>query len=117
MAGRGGADLGGRAGRVNQWDVWWADLPEAGRRPVLIVTRDVAIDVRTRVTVVPTTATVRGIPTDVLLDADDGMPHECVLSFDNVLTIPKSLLQTRVCALGPVRLREARAAWDEVPGL
>lgn len=117
MVGRGDADLGGRSGRVTQWDVWWADLPVAGRRPVLIVTRDVAIAVRTRVTVVPTTSIVRGIPTEVLLDQDDGMPHECVLSFDNVLTIPKALLRSRICALGPARVREAQIAWNEVPGI
>ncbi len=102
---------------MNQWEVWWADLPEAGPRPVLIVTRQVAIEVRTRVTVVPTTRTVRGIPTEVPLDSEDGMPHACALSFDNVLTLPKALLRSRICALGPVKLREARAAWDQVPGL
>lgn len=102
---------------MNQWEVWWADLPQTGARPVLIVTRQAAIDVRARITVVPTTRIVRGIPTEVTLDRDDGIPHECVLSFDNVLTIPKGLLRSRICALGPLRLREARAAWDEVPGL
>lgn len=91
---------------MNRGEVWWAEHPEAGRRPYLIITRHAAIPVLTRVLAVPATRTVRGIPTEVILDQDDGMPDRCALSFDNIVTMPKSLLTERICRLGVVRLEQ-----------
>lgn len=55
--------------------VWQADLGGGnGRRPVIAVTRDVAIPYLTNVTVVPVTSTVRGIPTEVPLGTEEGLP-------------------------------------------
>jgi len=99
---------------VNRGEVWWAEHPEAGRRPYLILTRQSAIAVLNRVLAVPATRTVRGIPTEVVLDEDDGMPERCALSFDNVVTMPKALFTTRICRLDVARLdqvcRALRAA-------
>ena len=58
------------------------------------------------VLVAPATRTVRGIPTEVLLGPDDGMPEACVLSFDNLTTVPKALLTERITRLPPARLAE-----------
>src|SRR5712691_1678469 len=95
----GGRSLGRGAGPrvdrgravVNRGEVWWAEHPEAGRRPYLILTRQGAIPVLSRILAVPATRTMRGIPTEVVLDEDDGMPGRSALSFDNVVTMPKSL--------------------------
>jgi mRNA interferase MazF len=95
-------------------EVWWAELPDAGARPALVLTRDGAIPALRRVVVVPATRTVRGIPTEVHLSTDDGVPGECALSFDNVSTIPKSALRARICVLGPERMAEACQAWRDV---
>jgi mRNA interferase MazF len=89
---------------VNRGEVWWAEHPEAGRRPYLILTRQGAIPVLSRVLAVPATRTIREIPTEVVLDEDDGMPQRSALSFDNIVTIPKSLLTERICRLGVDRL-------------
>ena len=99
---------------VARGEVWWAELPDAGARPVLVLTRERAISVLRRVVVVPATRTVRGIPTEVRLSGDDGMPEDCALSFDNVSTIPKSVLRSRICVLGPERLAEVCQAWRDV---
>ena len=56
------------------------------------------------------TRTVRGIPTEVSLGPDDGMPTECTASLDNLRVVPKANLVERVCTLQPVRLAEACAA-------
>lgn len=88
-------------------EVWWAEHPEAGRRPFLVLTREAAIPVLGRVLAVPATRTIRGIPSEVVLDTEDGMPERCALSFDNVTTLPKALLTERICRLGPDRLAEA----------
>jgi mRNA interferase MazF len=91
---------------VNRGEVWWAELPEAGRRPYLILTRQAAIPVLSGIVVAQVSRTVRGIPTEVALDTDDGMPEACAASFDNILTIPKWSLTERICRLGLPRLQE-----------
>jgi mRNA interferase MazF len=98
---------------VARGEVWWAELPDAGARPALVLTREGAIPVLHRVIVVPATRTVRGIPTEVRLATEDGMPDECALSFDNVSTIPKSALRSRICVLGSERMADVCRAWRD----
>lgn len=81
-----------------QCDIWWVES-ENERRPVLVVTRNEAIDVLNKLVVAPITRTVRGIPTEVTLDADDGLPHPCAASFDNLRVVLKSHLTERIGAL------------------
>ena len=81
-----------------QGDIWWAESPD-GRRPVLIVTRNEAISVLNKLVVAPITRTVRGIATEVSLDADDGLAHPCAASFDNLRVVLKSHLVERVSSL------------------
>lgn len=91
-----------------QCDIWWAES-ESERRPVLIVSRSEAIDVLNKLVVAPITRTVRGIPTEVALDTDDGLPQPCAASFDNLRVVLKSHLTERVSAL-PHRRSEVCAA-------
>lgn len=89
---------------MNRGEVWWVELPDAGRRPACIVTRQAAIPVLNAVLVAPATRTVRGIPTEVPLGIGDGMPDECALAMDNLTTVPKALLTERITRLGPAKL-------------
>lgn len=89
---------------MTRGEVWWAQVGDGDRRPVVVLTRDAAIDVLTHVTVAPATTTVRGIPTEVTLDEVDGLPASCVASLDNVRTIRKRDLDERISTLGPERL-------------
>ena len=91
--------------------MWWIDLPRpVGRRPVLLLSRDAAYKVRTSVTVAPLTRTVRSIPTEVLLGTDDGVPEECVVNLDDILTVSRSRLSSRITALSGDRMAEVRKA-------
>ena len=92
-----------------QGEVWWAEA-EDKRRPVLIVTRSEAIPVLTSIVVAPVTRTIRGIATEIPLDARDGLPSPCVASFDNVQPIHRSLLTFRVGSTPPERRSEICAA-------
>lgn len=92
--------------------MWWYQLPGQGRRPGCIITRQAAIPVLNAVLVAPATRTVRGIPTEVALGPEDGMPSECALSLDNLLPVPKVLMSERITRLGPVKLAEVCAALD-----
>lgn len=85
--------------RPSRGEVWWIEDIDLGRRPVLVLTRDSAIDVLTWVLVAPATRTVRGIPTEVSLDLDDGVPWPCALTLDNIRPVRRSLLVDRIAAL------------------
>ncbi|MEX2202579.1 MAG: type II toxin-antitoxin system PemK/MazF family toxin [Actinomycetota bacterium] len=97
-------------------DIWWGEAPDAKGRPYLILTRDEAIPVLSTILVAPVTRTVRGIPTEVPIGAEEGLPAEGVAAMDNVLTFPKSMLVRRLGALAPRRRRDPcealRAATD-----
>jgi mRNA interferase MazF len=91
---------------VNRGEVWWVEHPDAGRRPACVLTRQAAIPVLSSVLVAPATRTIRGIPTELKLTRADGMPDECALSFDNLTTVPKALLTTRITSVPDSRLSE-----------
>lgn len=91
---------------VRRGEVWWCEFPDEGRRPALILTRSEAIPVLSRVLVAPITRTIRGIPTEVRFDQADGLPEECVASFDNVRQISRSLLSEPIVSLSGPRMHE-----------
>lgn len=88
-----------------QGDIWWAETEEK-RRPVLVVTRSETVPVLTRLVVAPVTSNVRGIPTEIPLGADEGLPRPCVASFDNAQPIRRSSLTHPVGRLSPARRGE-----------
>lgn len=85
---------------MHRGEVWWANLPlPIGRRPVFLLSRGMAYQVRTSITVGVITRTIRCIPVEVPLDVEDGMPEKCVINLDDIMTIPKSLLSERITTL------------------
>lgn len=90
----------------------WAHLPEGfGRRPVVILSRDLVIPVRDRVTVAPISRTVREIRSEVPVGGHEGLSRDCVVNTDEILTIQKRRLDPDpIGSLGPVKLRELEAA-------
>jgi mRNA interferase MazF len=91
---------------VNRGEIWWVEHPDAGRRPACILTRQAAIPLHGSVLVAPATRRVRGIPTEVALGREDGMPAHCALSFDNLITVRKALLTERITRLSEARGEE-----------
>ena len=74
-------------------EIYWADLgPPSGRRPVCILTRDAAIDVLSSVTCAPITRTIRGIRSEVATGPEHGLPEACVITCDNLVTLPLDTL-------------------------
>src|SRR5215472_15508485 len=85
-------------------EVWWASFAlTVGRRPVVLISRDLAYRVRANVTVVEVTTHSRGVDTEVPLGPKDGLPRKCVASADNVHTIPKASLTARLTTLVPAK--------------
>jgi mRNA interferase MazF len=97
-------------------EIWWGEIDAVGRRPFLVMTRTAAIPVLHSVLAAPVTRTIRNIPTELPLSTSDGMPTDCVASFDNLRVVAKAHLVERQCTLDPMRLSEAcealRAAVD-----
>lgn len=87
-------------------DVWWAEQPEIGRRPFVVLTRNAAIPLLNSVLVAPITRTIRGIPTEVPLSPDDGLPQPCAATLDNLRVMSKALLVDYQCSLSVVRRHE-----------
>jgi mRNA interferase MazF len=80
---------------VERGDIIWADLgPASGRRAVCVLTRDAAIEVLTAITCAPITRTIRGIRSEVEVGPAQGLPDQSVISCDNLITIPTSLLDS-----------------------
>jgi mRNA interferase MazF len=96
---------------MHRGEIWWANLPPpVGKRPVLLLSRESAYQVRTSITAAVITRTVRSIPVEVVLGEEDGMPAKCVINLDNILTIPKSLLSERITVLSDSRMASVARA-------
>lgn len=91
---------------MTRGEVWWYAPADSGRRPHVILTRAEACAVLNQVIAVPLTRTIRGIPTEVGLGRDDGLPAECVASVDNLTLIRPALCIERITTLDDHRMSE-----------
>jgi mRNA interferase MazF len=99
------------AGRVNRGDVHLCRFaPPDKQRPVLILTRHNAIGHLSTVTVAPITTTIRDVPSEVILDVDDGMKGRCAVNLHNVVTISQERLGKRVASLNHQRMQDVCVA-------
>jgi mRNA interferase MazF len=97
---------------VKRGEVWWHEPPDDKRRPVLILTRDEAIDSLNKLVTTPATGTIRGLASEVPVGPDDGMPRESVISLDNTTLVRKALLTGRITTLSSERMNEVCKALD-----
>jgi mRNA interferase MazF len=103
---------------MKRGELWWAELEQpAGRRPVLLLSRDEAYTVRELVTVAPVTTRVRHIPSEVPLNIEDGLPKPCVINLDTITTIAKECLRDRLTTLSAEKLRAVAVALHFALGL
>ena len=103
---------------MRRGEVWWADLPSpAGYRPVVLLSRDLAYQIRRFVTVAPVTTRRRGIPSEVGLGPEDGLQRPSVVNLDTISTIPKASLRDRIAILSLEKLGEVETAIHIALGL
>jgi len=79
-------------------------------RPVVVLTRDSALGYLSTATVAPITSSIRGVPSEVRLDEEDGMKAPCVVNLHNTVTVSQHRLGKRVARIAPFRMRELCAA-------
>ncbi|MDQ6910554.1 MAG: type II toxin-antitoxin system PemK/MazF family toxin [Actinomycetota bacterium] len=90
---------------MQRGEIWFAAVPEGGDRPVLVLTRDPVADRIDRVVVAALTRTRRGVVSELVLNvAEDDIAADCVVSFDNLHTLPRSAFRRRVTALSAGRM-------------
>jgi mRNA interferase MazF len=88
-------------------EVWWCELPDVGRRPIVVLSRDAAIPRLRRALIGPCTTTIRGIPTEVRLEpSEDPVPRISVVNLDSVESISIGTLVERIGRLSDERLRQ-----------
>ncbi len=96
---------------MRRGEIWWAELePPAGKRPVLLLSRDEAYSVRELITVAPVTTRARHIPSEVPLGLEDGLPKPCVINLDTIITIAKISLRDRLAILSVEKQKAVEVA-------
>src|SRR5271170_3198698 len=102
---------GGMAPRIARGDVrLYHFAPPDKKRPVVVLTRDSAIAYLSTVTVAPVTSTIRGVPSEVVLDEEDGMKASCAVNLHHAVTVSQDRLGKRVARLTALRMNEICAA-------
>jgi mRNA interferase MazF len=94
---------------MKRGEVRWYIFPRPDKkRPVLILTRDSAVEFLGEVTVAPITSTVRDIPSEVLLTKADGMPRDCAVNLDHLQTVAKGKIGSLIATLSASKMEQMR---------
>jgi mRNA interferase MazF len=92
-------------------ELWWCELPQIGRRPVVVLSRDAAIPRLRRALIAPCTTTIRALPSEVVLEPkDDPVPLRSAVNLDSVESVSIAVLVERLGRLADSRMREICAA-------
>ena len=88
-------------------EVWWCELPEISRRPVVVLSRDVAIPRLRRTVIAPCTTNIRGLPSEVVLEPeDDPIPRTSAVNLDSIESVSVGTLTERLGRLSDERMRQ-----------
>ena len=94
-------------------EAWWCELPEIGRRPVIVLSRDAAIPRLGRTLIAPCTTTIRGLPSEVILEPTvDPVPRRSAVNLDSVESVALATLTDRLGRLADARMREICEAFS-----
>ena len=98
-------------GAMKRGEIRWYKFAKPDKnRPVVILTRNSALEFLGEVTVAPITSTIRDIPSEVLLTKEDGMPKDCAVNLDHVQTVSKGKIGPLITTLSSIRMSELRSA-------
>ena len=89
---------------------WYVFSRPDKKRPVVIRTRESALEFLGEVTVVPITSTIRDIPSEVLLTRANGMPKECAVNLDHLQTVAKGKIGSLITTLSADKMQQMRSS-------
>lgn len=101
---------------INRAEVWDAEFG-AAVRPVVVITREVAIPVLASVVCVAVTGTARGHVAEVELSSEHGIEEPSFANCDWLVTLRKERLSRRRGQLDPATVRRLNAALIVALGL
>ena len=94
-------------------EVWWCELPEIGRRPVVVLSRDAAIPRLRRALVAPCTTTIRGLASEVVLEPEeDPILRRSAVNLDSAESVSIAVLVERLGRLSDQRMRQVCTALE-----
>jgi mRNA interferase MazF len=94
-------------------ELWWCELADSGRRPVVVLSRDAAIPRLRRALVAPCTTTIRALASEVVLEpGEDPVPHRSAVNLDSVESVSVAVLVRRLGRLADARMREICGALE-----
>src|SRR4030067_2596745 len=94
---------------MKRGDVRWYKFARPDKnRPVVILTRDAALEFLGEVTIAPITSTLRDIPSEILLTREDGMPRDCAINLDHIQTASKGKIGALITTMSPTKMSEIR---------
>lgn len=89
---------------------WYTFSKPDKQRPVVILTRNSVMEYLGEVTVAPITTTIRGIPSEVFLSREDGMPRECAINCDHIQTVSEGKVGSLLTSLSVSKMIEVGQA-------
>jgi mRNA interferase MazF len=94
-------------------EVWWCELSNVGRRPVVVLSRDAAIPRLRRTLIGPCTTTIRTLPSEVLLEpGEDPIPRRSAVNLDSIESVSVAALVERIGRLSGERMRQVCGALE-----
>jgi len=106
---------------LRQYELWWAKLPKpAGKRPILLLSRDHSYQYLNKFIAAEITTTIRNIAIEVPLGSREGVSMQCVANLDSLRTVARGWLIERIGKLASARHVEVKVAlgyalaWDEL---
>src|SRR5216684_6178261 len=84
--------------------------PPDKARPVVVLTRDSALRYLSTATVAPITSSIRGVPSEVRLDEEDGVKRPCAVNLHNAVTVSQQRLGRRIAHLSTQRMTQLCSA-------
>ena len=99
----------GRA--MKRGEVRWYKFSHPDKnRPIVILTRDSALEFLGEVTVAPITSIIRNIPSEVLLKKEDGMTRNCAVNLDHIQTVSKGKIGPLITTLNSQKMQDIKLA-------
>lgn len=94
-------------------ELWWWESEHVGARPAVVLSRDAALARLETAIVAPCTTTIRGIPSEVVLEpGEDPVPTTVAVNLDALDNTPVALLVERLGCLSDERMQEVCAALE-----
>ena len=103
---------------IQRGEIRWFrfDRPDK-RRPVVVLGHDRILPSLSQVPVIPLSTQIRGLPWEVVLSVEEGLPFPCTLKPEWIKSVERALLGPRIAAFPALRWAEVRSTLLQVLGL